>query len=546
MKTEHMIPKVYMQSADMRTLCRFFDLEFDLLKYQTDHILDCYSPEHCLENLLPELAEHIGFDYQELKSVMYNRVVLDHFIRDLIRYRGSATGISNAAAIDVRYRLAYPKAKYDLERHTWVPEEKAGMTIPMSFHEAIPVEKTWVDVDHENGIIYLFIIVSDYYSSPDATKKTGKSSFYQGTNSHDERLKRLLDLAYLQEYVRPVGMYLLPMVAEKVDARTDVTVKAVRISEKEYGYNNGVEGTPNASQQHKYDRIHFAHVEDRDPEVASEPWIRTLYHSQVAGNLTHKYFTKPVYHIDGKFLYYDHHELTEIYQDIMDTKTGGMKVGDALYNPNTPFPDPDGKCYAYTADPANEPESLEEEDRYAEVGLTSSGVTKADLWYDDNVGFYRKIRIYQKYLMNLDERTGTYKLNGDDGLTGYMVVYVPEPVDGDGFVIQNDYPVYLYADDAVMTRDHPYASLIPDSFWTNPEHPEEPDGGVGNYRSFVFNLFQLDEDGNSPYTGKFDIRIMGKMPYAVSMIDIPEGTNMNIIVHYELEVTDENRDLYIP
>ena len=102
MKSERMIPNVYEQSFDMRTMCRFFDIEHELLEYYTNHILDCYSPEHCPRALLPDLAEHIGFDYQELKSVMYNRVVLKNFIKNMIRYRGSATGIGNAAAIDIR------------------------------------------------------------------------------------------------------------------------------------------------------------------------------------------------------------------------------------------------------------------------------------------------------------------------------------------------------------------------------------------------------------------------------------------------------------
>ena len=542
MKTEHMIPKVYMESGDMRALCRFFDLEFDLLKYQTDHILDCYSPEHCLEHLLPELAEHIGFDYQELKSVMYNRVVLKHFIRDLIRYRGSATGIANAAAIDIRYRLAYPTERYDMERHTWVPEEKAGEPIPMEFHEAIPVEKTWIDVDHPNGLIYLFVIVSDYFSSGHG----GQSSYYQGAKTHEDRMRRLLDLAYLQEYVRPVGMYLLPMVAEKVNAKTDLTVKAVRIPENELWKENGVTGTPNASEQHRYDRIHFAQVETNYPpderQVDGTPWIRTLYHSQVAGNLTHQYFTKPVYHVDGKFLYYDHEELTEIYQDIMQTKTGMMKVGDALYNPNSPYATP--TCYAYTADRANEPYSLEMEYKEELIPLDENGHPTAPLLYPDNVGFDTKIRVYQRNLMNLSDQD-RYQYDKDEVL---MVIYVPEPVDEHGEPIENRYPVYLYADDAVMSPDHPYAHLIPDSFWNNPEHPDD-----GTNRNLIFNLFQLDEEGNSPYTGMYDISIMGKhgdpylpVPYSTSIISPPDGTNMNIILHDELELTDENRDLYIP
>lgn len=538
MKTENMIPKAYMQSADMRTLCRIFDLEFDLLKYQTDHILDCYSPEHCLEHLLPELAEHIGFAYNEKKQPMYNRVVLKHFIKDLIRYRGSSKGIANAAAIDVRYRMVYPTEKYNLEQHQWVPEPRAGETIDMVYHEAIPVERTWIDVDNPNGIIYLFVVASDYFNDGHG----GKSNYYHGASidqddAHRDRMLKLLDLAYLQEYVRPAGMYLLPMVAEKVNAHTDLTVKAVRIPKEEYDYENGVYGSPNASQEHRYDRIHFATVEDRGYQggVNTEPWIRTLYHSQVAGNLTHKYFSKPVYHIEGKFLYYDHNELMSIYEDIMREKTGGMKVGDALYNPYSEITTPPD--YSYGPDPSNEPENLIDQGRW---NIIESGLLYEDSVFSKSLGSFR---IYQQNLMDLKDNRYYTSPYGN-----MMVVYVPEPVDSTGQPIDNDYHVYLYADDATLPIDNPYRSVIPDFF--SQGHPDD-----GTNRNFVFNLFQLDEDENSPYTGRFDIGIQGKepipdtdryLPYATPSVSIPDGTNMVIIVHSELEITDDNHDLYIP
>lgn len=261
MKAERMIPNIYEQSFDMRTLCRLFDIEMEVLEYYTNHILDCYSPEHCPRNLLPELAEHIGFDYQELKTVMYNRVVLKNFIKNMIRYRGSATGIGNAAAIDIRYRQTYPDTYYkytaDGVEKVYDTSDDVGKQIPMSFHESIDIQKTWIDVDHEAGIIYLFIIASDYFP-----KVTGEMSPEEKKANLEERMRRLLDLSYLQEYVRPVGMYLLPMVAQKANPYTDLTVKAVVIPEEERTSNNGVTGTPNSSMTHKYDRMLFAKVEN--------------------------------------------------------------------------------------------------------------------------------------------------------------------------------------------------------------------------------------------------------------------------------------------
>lgn len=348
-KSEEMLPQVYAQSWDIRTLCRIFDLSFDQVKYYTDRILDCYSPENCPDNLLPELAEHIGFKYQDLKSVMYNRVVLKNFVRYLIRYRGSLTGISNAAAIDLRYRERYPDQRFDTRTASWVDDEKARELIPMNYYESIPTEKTWIDSDNMNGIIYLFILSNSFFESipEDATEEERQRYL-------DDQMRRLLDLSYLQEYVRPVGMYLLPMVARKIDAKTDLTVKAVRIPEEEKGWRNGVKGTPKVSEQHRYDRLHFASLENQNHDLNSEPWLKTLYHSQLAGNLNHQYFTSPVYDIRGKLLYYDHSELQKIYSAYA-SNVPGMKIGDSLYNPNAIPPAEYPQDYSYGRNPENEP-----------------------------------------------------------------------------------------------------------------------------------------------------------------------------------------------
>jgi len=407
MKSEHMIPTIYRRSFDIRTMCRYFDLELDLLQYYTNHILDCYSPEHCPVNLLAELAEHIGFDYNELKSVMYNRVVLKNFIQHLIRYRGSQTGISNAAAIDLRYRQTYQPKKLNPETGEWEDDADAGKQIPMEYNEAIPVERTWIDVDNVLGIIYLFIISDSFLPEmpADATEE-------DKAKIREERMRRLLDLAYLQEYVRPVGMYLLPLVAKKVDAKTDLSVKAIRIPKDERRSNNGVLGTPNASMEHAYDRMHFAKLENPNDDVNTEPWLRTLYHSQVAGNLNNQYFNKPVYHITGKFLYYDHQELMDVFSNNTSV-VGGMKVGDSLFNPNK----------VYGPDSANDPKSLEED----RLGYT----TTEPLQYNDTSGWNTKTRYVQA-------------TNGDEPVVGGdFPPYLHTLSEGKNFMIN------LYEDDEV-------------------------------------------------------------------------------------------------
>lgn len=535
MKVEHMIPNIYEQSSDMRIVARLFDAEFEILKYFTDHILDCYSPEHCPQDLLDDLAEHIGFDYQELKTVMYNRVVLKNFIKNMIRYRGSATGIGNAAAIDIRYRQTYPETSFDVESarrgdNPWVANKEAGQQIPMNFHESIDIDKTWIDTDIEAGIIYLFIIASDYFP-----KITESMTAEKKKANYEERMRRLLDLAYLQEYVRPVGMYLLPMVARKVNPQTDLTVKAVRIPDYDRNSNNGVQGTPNASMQHEYDRMLFAKVENPDDELSVEPWVRTLYHSQLAGTLNHEYFKKPVYHIEGKFLYYDHDKLLETYQQIQHNVPGmaGMKIGDSLYNPNIQHKPADQDfSYGQEATDAAEPKSLQEEAGKAKMTswALSDGFESPHnpgSGYDDHVGFSKE-RVYQ-----------------DVGPRGEGL-QLPKETSPD-----KEYPIYAdaqrYAEQAVGYMVDTYTG----THFPTPNDPGDADDGTN--KNLMINLFEIDDNkpDESKYTGAEDVQISGKgpvprnpVPYAAEHNGPPTGDD----VYWSLDNSEgkNNPDDIIP
>lgn len=540
MKSERMIPNIYEQSFDMRTICRLFDIEHELLEYYTNHILDCYSPEHCPRNLLAELAEHIGFDYQELKSIMYNRVVLKNFIRNMIRYRGSATGIGNAAAIDIRYRQTYPDYYYSYTEQgvEKVADPDAGKLIPMTFHESIDRQKTWIDVDQEAAIIYLFIIASDYFP-----KVTAGMTDEEKQANYEERMRRLLDLAYLQEYVRPVGMYLLPMVAQKANPYTDITVKAVVIPEYERKMKNGVTGTPNSSMEHQYDRMLFAKVENPDDSLAVEPWIRTLYHSQLAGKLKHEYYKKPVYHIEGKFLYYDHDELLSIYSDIQQNVPGmqGMKIGDSLYNPNVYRGA--GMSYSYGPEQSDEAEPL---------SLQQRGValeTNEDLRYEDHVGF-PKPRVYQNeytvahpiitdalkpYPIYLDanqipEYATRYLETQDLVFTATQdgrLLAVPQMLINYQFLETQDlrYLSALNSDTLAV----PFNYLIDAYTGTHMPTMDTPgDGDDGTNKNLMINLFQVDDYGNSQWTGKYDVVIAGKEPVERDLLPEPDDMKYDV------------------
>ena len=448
---------------------------------------------------------------------MYNRVVLKNFIKNMIRYRGSATGIGNAAAIDIRYRQTYPEGYYQYTEHgvEYVQDTSGdvGKQIPMQFHESIDRQKTWIDVDHEAAIIYLFIIASDYFP-----KLTAGMTDEEKQANFEERMRRLCDLSYLQEYVRPVGMYLLPMVAQKVDPYTDITVKAVVIPEQERNSINGVTGTPNSSFVHQYDRMLFTKVENPNDELSVEPWIRTLYHSQLAGRLKNRYFKKPVYNIEGKLLYYDNDEMVSIYQDIQENVPGmqNMKIGDSLYNPNIVRAE-GSYSYGPEATSAAEPESLQQtgDVRYTDEPLP----------YPDHAGF-PTVRAYQN--------TSSIQL--------------PPETDP-----SHPYPIYL---DPQRYSQNAQGYLVDAYTGTHMPTPDTPgDGDDGTNKNLMINLFYVDEDGESEWTGKSDVDIIGKEPvdkdlipgtprYDVSKNGAPTGDD----VSWTLKNSDfdEDTDKYIP
>ena len=544
MKAERMIPNIYEQSSDMRTLCRFIDAEAEILEYYTDHILDCYSPEHCPNHLVEELAEHIGFKYNDLKTLMYNRVVLKNFIKHLIRYRGSATGIRNAAAIDIRYRQTYthkvPNSDNDESSQT-VTE-----TVPMQYHESIDIDTAWVDADADAGIIYLFIIAGNYFTpitkemlaqfepepGADWARKDElakqKADFL--AKMYADRMRKLLDFAYLQEYVRPVGMYLLPMVARKVDPYTDLTVKAVRIPEQELNHRNNVFGTPNASMEHEYDRMLFAKVENPEDELSIEPWIRTLYHSQLAGKLSNQYFTAPVFHIEGNFLYYDHSELLEVYKEIIEESGGTMgttKLGDALYNPNRI--DMGTPNYTYGDSTEGDP-----------VSLQGAGVNRITHWpldYEDNVGFPLE-RVYQV------EATIAYPIitSPDKEFPIYLDVRGGGEGDDTGLTTENSYTLSTDVTESVLDYFAPRVAGYLKNAWTGmhqpaPEYPYN-DGDNGTNKNLIITLYDVDDEGKGEYIDADGMFINGKaftpseiVPYDPAHNDEPSGSDFIMTLH---------------
>jgi phage tail-like protein len=100
LKSENFLPKVYSNSRDYKALLTLLDIVLNLSKYEIDNIKDLYDPMKCPVQLLPYLAEMVGYKYNNKDSVRENRIIIANFAK-LIHYRGSEIGIKLAAALSL-------------------------------------------------------------------------------------------------------------------------------------------------------------------------------------------------------------------------------------------------------------------------------------------------------------------------------------------------------------------------------------------------------------------------------------------------------------
>ena len=177
------LPEIYKESADFRFFLRWIELCLSDIQYKTDNLIDLLDPQKCPSNLLWMLGDTCGYKYDERASVAFNRLVIMYFAK-LIRYRGSKTGITLAAELNLdQFSLnEYAKEEPILE------ERLEDLSIP--------VNSVSVMSDLEKG--YIDIV---YYAEQVPT-----------------------DICI--EYVRPIGMYCFTHAGVSFNARTKVSVDA--------------------------------------------------------------------------------------------------------------------------------------------------------------------------------------------------------------------------------------------------------------------------------------------------------------------------------
>lgn len=178
------IPDVYKEeSADFRFFLRWFEFALSKIQYDTEEFFDLFDPLRCPQDLLWMLGDTMGYKYDDRMIPAFNRLVLVYFM-SMIRLKGSKDGLTLAAQVNLdQFKLQ------DLA------EEKSILNNRLE-DTSIPSNSIYVEPHPEEGYIDLV-----YYSTEIPTD-------------------------VCTEYVRPVGMYMIPHAGVRKDAKTRLSIDA--------------------------------------------------------------------------------------------------------------------------------------------------------------------------------------------------------------------------------------------------------------------------------------------------------------------------------
>lgn len=101
LNTRYMVPKTYANSRDYQILLKLLELVVNAAKTDADLFPSLIDPNKCPDNLLPLLADYVGYDYDAGESINSNRAIIKYYPY-LIRNRGSYTGFKLASALASR------------------------------------------------------------------------------------------------------------------------------------------------------------------------------------------------------------------------------------------------------------------------------------------------------------------------------------------------------------------------------------------------------------------------------------------------------------
>lgn len=178
------VPEVYKsESQDFRFFLRWFELALSKIQYDTEEFFDLLDPLRCPQNLLWMLGETMGYKYDSRMIPAFNRLVLVYFL-SMIRLKGSRDGLTLAAQVNLD--------QFKLQEFA---EEKSILNDRLE-DTSIPSNAIFVDPHVKEGYIDLI-----YYSDK-------------------------LPTDICTEYVRPVGMYMVPHAGVRYDAKMRLSIDA--------------------------------------------------------------------------------------------------------------------------------------------------------------------------------------------------------------------------------------------------------------------------------------------------------------------------------
>lgn len=178
------VPEVYTsESADFRFFLKWFSLCLSKVQYDTEEFFDLFDPLRCKEELLWLLGDTMGYVYDDRMIPAFNRLVLVYFM-SMIRMKGSKDGVTLAAQVNLD--------QFNLEDQA---KEKDILNNRLE-DTSIPSNSVYVQPHVDKG--YIDVV---YFSD-----------------------KVPVDACI--EYVRPLGMYLVPHAGVRFDAKTRLTIDA--------------------------------------------------------------------------------------------------------------------------------------------------------------------------------------------------------------------------------------------------------------------------------------------------------------------------------
>lgn len=201
-QTEKLVPEVYRQSRDYQVFLKMWDIVLNTVKFDIENWLDLYDPLTCKFELLPTLADHIGYKYNYARSITENRVIIKTFNK-LIRNRGSEVGIKLAMALSLNSTI---KELSDLSEEELLKQLFTNLNQLSMIEVRTNYETGTITVSYPNDYSYVFEV---------------------------NKLGKLIDV------VRPVGMYLdvvksdMVLIGDGAAKALDVTARA-RVHQTEF------------------------------------------------------------------------------------------------------------------------------------------------------------------------------------------------------------------------------------------------------------------------------------------------------------------------